>query len=159
MLGSLIGGYSGSSSPLGSLAGSYSNSYGAQSAGYSLDASDLAGILSAFSGRSMPAEYSWVDTGLIADNAEKIAASYIDPGRISASLSKGRNVLSLSDEEWSLIQTVELNLFVDDGEGYIDLGLDNVFEFDQNGDLIGETDRTWLAINGQPVAQTTQLPL
>jgi len=43
-------------------------------------------------------------------------------------------------------------MFYDDGEGYIDLGLDNVFEFDEEGSLIGDTDRTWLAINGQPVA-------
>ena len=43
-------------------------------------------------------------------------------------------------------------MFYDDGEGFIDLGLDNVFEFDKNGALLGNTDRTWLAINGQPVA-------
>jgi len=151
LLGSLIGGYSGSSSPLGSLSGAYSNAYGSQSAGYSLDASDLAGLLSAFSGRSMPAEYSWVDTELIADNADKIAANYIDPGRICISRSNDRNVLSLSDEEWSLIQTVELNLFVDDGAGYIDLGLDNVFEFDGD-DLILEYDGTWLCVDGQVAA-------
>ena len=45
-----------------------------------------------------------------------------------------------------------MNMFYDDGEGYVDLGFDNVFEFDAKGDLIGDTDRTWLAINGQPVA-------
>ena len=151
LLGSLIGGYSGSSSPLGSLSGAYSNGYGGQSAGYSLDASDLAGLLSAFGGRSMPAEYSWVDTGLIADKAQMIAANYLDPGRITETFKNGRSVLSLSDEEWSLIQSVELNLFVDDGEGYIDLGLDNVFEFDGN-DLILRHDGTWLCVDGQVAA-------
>ena len=43
-------------------------------------------------------------------------------------------------------------MFYDDGEGYIDLGLDNVFEFDENNDLLAPTDRTWLAVNGQIVA-------
>ena len=43
-------------------------------------------------------------------------------------------------------------MFYDDGQGFIDLGLDNVFDFDANGALVGETDGTWLAINGQPVA-------
>ena len=151
LLESLMGTYSGSNSPLGSLGGSYYNSNGSQSAGYSLNASDLAGLLSAFSGRSMPAGYEWVDTELIADSAEKIAANYLDPGRISASYSGGRRVLSLTDEEWSLVQKLELNLFVDDGEGYIDLGLDNVFEFDGD-DLILEHDGTWRCVDGQVAA-------
>ena len=47
---------------------------------------------------------------------------------------------------------MELNLFYDDGQGYIDLGLDNVFDFDENGALLAASDRTWIAINGQPVA-------
>ena len=61
-------------------------------------------------------------------------------------------MLQLSEEQWSLVHSLELNMFYDDGLGFIDLGLDNVFEFDESGRLIGETDRTWLAINGQPVA-------
>ncbi len=64
----------------------------------------------------------------------------------------GQRVLSLSEAQWSLVHSLELNMFYDDGEGFIDLGLDNVFEFDENGALLGDTDRTWLAINGQPVA-------
>ena len=43
-------------------------------------------------------------------------------------------------------------MFYDDGEGYLDLGTDNVFEFDDEGRLIGENDHTWLAINGHVVS-------
>ncbi len=64
----------------------------------------------------------------------------------------GTPVLRLSEEQWSLVQDLDLNVFVDDGGGYIDLGLDNVFDFNDNGDLLGVYDGTWLAINGQPVA-------
>jgi len=60
--------------------------------------------------------------------------------------------LLLPDEQWDLVQDLELNLFYDDGQGFIDLGLDNVFQFDENGALLGTNDRTWIAINGQPVA-------
>jgi len=60
--------------------------------------------------------------------------------------------ITLLEEQWELVQSLELNLFYDDGEGYIDLGMDNVFSFDENGALIGDMDRTWLAINSQPVA-------
>ena len=62
------------------------------------------------------------------------------------------HTLHLSEEQWALVQNLDLNMLFDDGEGYIDLGLDNVFECDEAGDLIGETDRTWISINGQPVA-------
>ena len=50
------------------------------------------------------------------------------------------------------MQDLDLSVYYDTGEGYVDLGLDNVFDFDDNGDLLAPTDRTWLAINGQPVA-------
>ena len=163
LLDVLLGGYGGAgssaygsspyggSSPSGSLSGGYTNGYGQQSAGYSIDASDLFSLLSAFSGRSLPADRAWVDTELIAGSAEKIADSFLDPGRITVSHKNGRPVLSLTDDEWGLVQTVELNLFADDGEGYVDLGLDNVFEFDGD-DLLLETDRTWLTLDGQLVA-------
>jgi hypothetical protein len=47
---------------------------------------------------------------------------------------------------------MELNVFVDDGEGFIDLGLDNVYEYNDDGDLIMEYDGTWIALNGQIVS-------
>ena len=43
-------------------------------------------------------------------------------------------------------------MFVDDGEGFIDLGLDNVFEFTEDGALICDTQKVWVGINGQAVA-------
>lgn len=64
----------------------------------------------------------------------------------------GTPVLRLNEEQWGLVQSLDLNLFYDDGEGYIDLGLDNVLDFDDNGGLLGKNDGTWLAVNGQPVA-------
>ena len=63
----------------------------------------------------------------------------------------GKNVLALTEEDWSMIHDLALNMFYDDGEGYIDLGLDNVYDFDEDGNLIAQTDGTWLAINGQVV--------
>ena len=60
-------------------------------------------------------------------------------------------MLTLTDEQWALIQNVELNVFVDDNGGFIDLGLDNVFEFDGN-DLLLDFDGTWLTVNGHVAA-------
>ena len=65
---------------------------------------------------------------------------------------KLQNLLMLSEEEWACIDTIKLNVFVDDGGGFIDLGLDPLFKFDDDGNLIGKYDKTWLSIDKQPVA-------
>lgn len=161
LLGTLLQAYMGSgssTSPLsvltGSLIGSQyssSQSSGASSAGMSIDPSTIVSLLSSFSGRSMPSGYEWVDTNFIADNANQIAEKYINPSHISASTKDGKKVLALSDAEWKLIQTVELNVFVEDGGGYIDLGLDNTFDW-YNDDLLLKYDGTWLTLNGNVCA-------
>ena len=56
--------------------------------------------------------------------------------------------LSLSDEAWNLITYIDMTVYLDDGEGYIDLGNDNVYEFDDDGDLKVDFDYTWISING-----------
>jgi hypothetical protein len=64
----------------------------------------------------------------------------------------GKHVMALSEKQWQLVHDLEMNLFVDDGEGYIDLGLDNVFDFTDEGALIADESRAWLTVNGQFVA-------
>ena len=64
---------------------------------------------------------------------------------------EGEYVLKLSESQWDLVHDIDMNLFYDDGEGYIDLGLDNMFGYDVQGNLIADTGGTWLAINGQAI--------
>ena len=64
----------------------------------------------------------------------------------------GQSVLELDEDMWDQITDVELNVFVDDGDGYIDLGLDNVIEYNDDGDLIDDWDGTWLTVEDRPVA-------
>lgn len=64
----------------------------------------------------------------------------------------GSHKLKLTEKQWSLIQELELSVYYDDGGGYVDLGLDNVFSLDGEGNLIGDYDNTWLSVNGQVVA-------
>ncbi len=84
--------------------------------------------------------------------AEFIGEHQFDPSALKWQTKNGRKVISMSEEQWKLVHDLQLNVFYDDGEGYIDLGLDMVFEFTKDGDLLGEYDGTWLAIDGQPVA-------
>ena len=152
-LGSLIS-YStqnsASTSPITILPGG--SAYSTGSAGYPMDITSLFSLLSGFEGRSMPTEYDWVDTDMIADRASYLSEQFIDPSRLTATTKNGRKVLELTDGEWSLIQTAELNVFAYDGDGYIDLGLDNTFEWLDDYAMLLEYDGTWLTLNGNVCA-------
>ena len=162
LLSTLLGGFMdsgsygsspyGSSSPLGSLTGGYTNSSGSYSAGNSVDASTIYDLLNAFSGRSMPAALDWVDTDLVASKALDISENRLDPARITITDKNGVPTLVLTDAEWALIETAAVNVFVDDGKGFIDLGYDNYLEYDQDNDLILGFDGTWLCVDGHPAA-------
>ncbi len=147
---------SGSSNPLGSLIGA---SGGGGSPGSSADLwslawntffadADFGGVIGALSGE----QTNWVDPKLIQSNADYYREHYLDAGSLKLTRKGGGYVLKLTDGQWDLIQKVELNVFFDDGAGFIDLGLDNVYEFDNDGDLIVDFDDTWLALDRQIVA-------
>ena len=94
-------------------------------------------ILDLFMGRSMTKEN---------------AAQYILENHFDANALVWRNGrISLSKEQWGLVDSLALNVLLDDGNGYIDLGMDTVYETDGN-DLLETYDGTWLSIDGEPVA-------
>ncbi len=98
---------------------------------------------SAFLGRSLDVETA----------SAYLAANQFDSGMLAWSEnSAGDTILTLSEEQWSLVQNLDLSMYYDDGQGYLEMGLDNVFEFDEEGNLLAPTDRTWVAIDGQIVA-------
>jgi len=87
----------------------------------------------------------------ISKTAEK-AARYISEHHLDpAALVWKEGRISLSESQWNEVMDLALNVFVDDGEGYINLGLDNVYETDGN-DLLADFDGTWISIDRQPVA-------
>lgn len=95
---------------------------------------------------------SWLNTQQITGSSQYYSENMLDPASIKLSQKNGQRVLQLTEKEWELVHSIELNVFIDDGEGYIDLGRDNVFEFNQDGDLIVEFDGTWITLNGQVVS-------
>jgi len=146
---------SGSGNAFGSLLGSVGS-------GLQGSSTDLWGLawnaffsnpdFSSFTGALAGAGDSWIDQNQIQSGAEYFKDNYLDANSLVLTR-KGQNlVLQLTDEQWDLVQKVELNVFFDDGTGYIDLGLDNVYEFDDDGDLLIDFDRTWLALDGHVVA-------
>lgn len=87
---------------------------------------------------------------------EKMAKYYAENAFDSSLLVWKKNgadtVITLPEEQWELVQTLQANMFYDDGEGYIDLGMDNVYDFDEAGNLLAPEEMTWIAVNEQPVA-------
>ena len=84
--------------------------------------------------------------------AENVTANRIEDGNLTwKSNSDGKKVIKLTEDQWKNISSVDMNMFYDNGNGYIDFGLDNVYEFDDEGNLLPDVDGTWLALNGMPV--------
>ena len=149
--GQIAGG--GSSSPMGSLLDIGSSLVGGGGGGDLL--TTLIGSFLGGSGRSIE--------GLSPDNTEYLKeqdsaalAEYVSGHMLTGDLSfakKGDDyVLTLTEENWDLVHLCDKNMFIDDGEGYIDLGLDDVFTYDDDGNLVADISKTWVAINGQVVA-------
>ena len=150
----------GSSSPLDQLVGGTAGSSYSSNGSYDLLSELLGSYLSSGGGLAQGRSVgeltadnsSWLDTQLIQDNAQDLAATTLDQSHIVWTEKDGERVMQLSEEEWSLIERLELNLLYDDGEGgYIDLGFDNSYTFNDDGDLIAGWNGTWLALDGQIV--------
>jgi len=165
LLGSLLGSLGGGSAqPSGGSLLDVISLLGGGSTQSSGSNTDLLGtMLNLFLSSNKSRELTGIDVGQDEDwfNADRvmqyqdyIADNYLDPDRIVITENDyGVPVLSLTAEEWDLVQSIELNVFYDDGEGFLDLGMDSIFERDeQTGDLYIDYDGQWVTLNGQIVS-------
>lgn len=176
-IGSLLGGYTGSSGfSSGSMLEYLLEGYlgGSTSSSSSSSSSDLLGGLfgsalsSSLGGGSSsgidPTDYlssilgggsssysSWFDSGRALANKDYYDTHSLSTADMLLTEKNGTYVLSLPSSKWELVQSVQLNVFVDDGEGYVDLGMDNVYSFDGDGDLLIDWEHDWVSINGHIV--------
>lgn len=143
----------GSSSPISSIFGSGGSSYSSGS-------SDLIGqLISGFlgGGRSVIDGLDENNTAFMkdintSDASEYLANNYFDASNLVWEQKNGKYVMTLPETQWELVNGLDRNMFYDDGEGWVDLGLDNTFYFDDDGNLVADDGRDWVAINGQIVA-------
>ncbi len=142
----------GTASPLPSLMGMLGSS-GTQEMVGQLLGSFLSGNVSGISGLTSG------NTGFLSGRAldEAQMTDYFADHSFDGSLldwtetPDGSEIL-LPEEQWQFVQTLHANMFYDDGEGYIDLGMDTVYDFDDDGNLLAPEEITWIAVNEQPVA-------
>ncbi len=131
------------------------------STGSSGSAVDIGSLLGAFlggstSGRSI-AGLDDSNTDFMQDTdvdsaSEYLASYYFDVNNLTWEEQNGTYTMSLPELQWELVHKLDLNMFYDDGSGYIDLGLDNIYSFDDDGNLIADTEKNWLSIDGNVVA-------
>ncbi|MBR2575864.1 MAG: peptidase C11 [Firmicutes bacterium] len=167
---------SGSSSPLGSLLG---GSYGGSQSSSGMSSSDMTQLIGALmGGGSGGSSYgsggvdisslgNLLSLGLNKSNTAFLSESGLDPEEVAGYIeenllsiddlnwtenSDGDKCISLSEDKWELIQGVDMAMFYDDGDGYIDLGLDNIYDFDEEGNLLPNLEKTWLALDDQIVS-------
>jgi hypothetical protein len=107
---------------------------------------------------SMPG-YSGSNTGFMSgrvlseeDTARYIAENSFDPTYLIWTENEyGEKDIALPGEQWELVEGLAYNLFYDNGDGYINMGMDVAYDFDEQGRLMAP-EKTWIAINNQPVA-------
>ena len=143
----------GTQSPLPSLM----DMLGGSSAGSYGDADLMAQLLGSFLGGDFGsiAGLTGSNTGFLSGRAldESQTLAYLSANSFDGSALRWVNgLMTLEESQWALVQSLHANLFYDDDMGYIDMGMDNVFEFDDFGRLMAPTELTWIAVNDQPVA-------
>ncbi|MBQ8597167.1 MAG: peptidase C11 [Lachnospiraceae bacterium] len=148
----------GTTSPLPSLmemlgTGSVGSSYSSSDMLTQMLGSFLSGEVSGISGLSYE-NVGFLDGRALNEEemTEYLVENSFDGSQLYWESTADGDVIALPEEQWELVQTLHANMFFDDGEGYIDLGYDNVFEFDEKGNLLAPEEMTWIAINDQPVA-------
>lgn len=88
---------------------------------------------------------AWFDEQLVAEYENYYSS--MDSSTLEVVDKNGVYVLQLSDEDWNIVDKIELQVYLDDGEGYLNLGSDDAYQFDDDGDLIVDYDFLWLYMN------------
>ena len=149
-LGTLLGDNTGSL--LGTLLGG--SATGSETASGATDT--VAQLLELFlSNRSVVTgdkDSSWVDESLVRGSLASYQANNAGFANLLLTYKGDVPTLVLTEEQWKSVVTLEQNVYLDDGEGYIDLGLDNYANYDADNDLMMSYDGTWMSLNGQIVA-------
>ncbi len=152
--GQVAAGGSASASPINSLF----NLVGGTSSGSSGNSSVIGQLLSGFLGGNRAIDgldssnTDFMKGQDTAETASYLANNYFDPTNLLWTKNGDDYVMTLPESQWDMVHALDRNVFYYDGEGWIDLGLDNTFNFDNAGNLIADTAKDWISIGGQPVA-------
>ena len=132
-----------SPNPLSLLSGgSASSTYG------SLGMNDILSLINAFSSSELASGRSMSEQ----ETADYIAEHSFDASILTWQTNDKGAYIHIPFKQWDYVSLLDLAMYYDDGSGYIDLGLDNIFRIEDDGTLYADVDGSWLSIEDQPVA-------
>lgn len=133
----------GQANPLSLLSGgSASSAYGS----FGMD--DVLQLISSFTSSDLASGRAMTDQ----QTADYISENYFDASLLSWQDDGSKVYIPITPAQWELVYSLTLAMYYDDGSGYVDLGLDNIFNIDMLGNLIADVDGAWFSIEDQPVA-------
>lgn len=91
-------------------------------------------------------DFSWFDEDYVSGYGEDYEENSYSGEDLIVEERGDYFALALSDEDWEIINDIQMQLFYDDGEGYIDLGTDNYFDTDDDGALMVDYDGLWFTL-------------
>lgn len=97
-------------------------------------------------------KYSWFDEEYVSGYAQSYGQNSYNADELVIENRGDYYALALSDEDWQAVNDVKMQLFYDDGEGYIDMGTDNYFETDSDGAMKVDYDGLWFSLDGHMVS-------
>ena len=84
--------------------------------------------------------------------AEYLSENMIDPSNLNWKEAGDMQYIALTADEWKLVNDLQMSMYYDDGEGFIDLGTDVVYSFDKDYNLLAPDTAEWITVNGQLVS-------
>lgn len=87
----------------------------------------------------------------IASGVENVEYETTDDGLLPLSVSGDKYVIELSEQDYDVIYMIDLGVYINIGDRYVDMGNLTAYDLDDNGNPVVGFDNFWVAINGNVV--------
>lgn len=117
-------------------------------------ADDYSGMTASFADQSSydsADEYDWYDYEYADEMTDYYSEYSFDDSELALTDMGDYYALELSPDDWDLITDIELCLYGYYDGSLIEYGMDSVYTFDDDGNLVLEFDNTWVSLNGTTV--------
>ena len=89
----------------------------------------------------------WYNEEVVTEN-ETVEFDLDDDGLLTLTEVGDGFIYEISEDQWDVISMIDIGLYAETEDGYIDFGNDNRYGLDDNDNLIVDSDFQWVAING-----------
>ena len=129
-----------------SCAGFFNNLLSGRTGGHTSKAMSAIEIKTGYDSGTVEEDYTqeeWYNNE-ISSAADIVEFQLDEDGLLPLTETEAAYVVELTDEQWEAIVSANIGVFVDVGDGLIDLGRDLGYGCDDNGNLIVAFDNTWV---------------